>query len=98
LINFVNSALTYYTWGIVCILIFFLFAIGRFYEEKSGRRSFYALFLVPLVLLGIAAIIYAPLSPLIVGNFWGDLVRCIGGIVLGGAGLYLLGLMIGGRS
>jgi len=75
-----------------------LFAIARFYEEKSGRRSFYMLFLVPLLLLGIAAIIYAPLSPLIVGNFWGDLLRCLGGVVLGGAGVYLLRLMIGGRS
>lgn len=98
MIDIVNTALTYYTWGIVCILVFFLFTIARFYQEKSGRRTYYALFLIPTALFAMAAFIYAPLSPQIVGNFWGDLLRGVGGILLGGIGLYLLRLMIGGRS
>ena len=98
MIDIVNTALTYYTWGVVCIIVFVLFTIARFYEEKSGRRTYYVLFLIPIILFAIAAFIYAPLSPQIVGNFWGDLLRCLGGVILGGTGVYLLRLMIGGRS
>jgi len=76
-----------------------LFLIARFYEEKSGRRSFYRLFLIPMALFALAAIRYAMfLAPDIAGDFWGDLMRCIGGITLGISGLFLLKLMIGGRS
>ena len=93
-----NSIFTIYVWGRVCILLFFLYAIARFYEEKSGRRSHYMLFLIPIVLFAIAAIRYALLGSGITGDFLGDLMRCIGGVVLGGTGIFLLGLMIGGRS
>lgn len=93
-----SGILTIYVWGLVCILLYFLFAIARFYEEKSGRRSFYPLFLIPLGLFAAAAIRYALQAPNIVGDFWGDLMRFIGGVILGGASIYLLNLMIGGRS
>jgi hypothetical protein len=75
-----------------------LFSIARFYEEKSGRRSFYAVFLVPMVLFAVAAIRYLWFMPDIVGDFWGDLMRFAGGITLVGIGYFLLKLMIGGRS
>jgi hypothetical protein len=98
LINLVSSILTIYTWGIVCIILFFLLAIARFYENKSGRRSFYILFLIPISLFAVAAIRYILLTPNIVGDFWGDLMRGIAGITLGGTGFFLLKLMLGGRS
>jgi len=78
--------------------LLFLFFIARFYEEKSGRRSYYSLFLVPFGLFAFAAIKYAFTEPNIVGDFWGDVTRFAGGIVLGGAGFFLLKLMIGGRT
>jgi hypothetical protein len=78
--------------------VFFLFLIARFYEEKSGRRTFYSLFLIPIVLFAVAAINYAFPEPGLVGDFWGDLLRFVGGVILGGTGLFLLRLMIGGRS
>ena len=81
----------------ICILVYFLFTIARFYEEKSGRRSFYSLFLIPIGLFAIAAIKYGFSQQNIVGDFWGDLIRFFGGVVLGGAGYFLLRLMIGGR-
>jgi hypothetical protein len=98
LIDLVSSVSILYTWTIVCILVFFLFLIARFYEEKSGRRTFYSLFLIPIVLFLAAAIKYAFPEPSLVGDFWGDLLRFVGGVILGGAGLFLLRLMIGGRS
>jgi hypothetical protein len=82
---------------VICTLIFFLFAIGRFYEAKSRQRSFYAFFLIPIGLFAAAAIEYAWLAPAITGAFWSDILRFIGGIILGSAGLFLLNLMIGGH-
>ena len=88
--------LTIYIWGLICVLIFFLFAIGRFYEKKSGHRSYYQLFLFPIGTFAIAAVLYAGNTSSIVGIFWADLLRFAGGLVLSGAGFFLLRLMIGG--
>jgi hypothetical protein len=96
--SLVSSVLTIYIWGGVCILLFFLFAIGRFYEQKSGRRSFYPSFFVPMALFAVAAIRYTFLAPAIIGDIWGDMLRFLGGVIVGGFGLFLLRLMIGGRS
>ena len=92
-----NNLLTIYSWGIVCILLFFLFSIARFYEKKSGRYSFFLAFWVPIVLFILAAIRYLFLAPTIAGDIWGDIMRFLGGITLAGFGYFLLRLMIGGR-
>jgi hypothetical protein len=97
LINNITSFLTYYTWGAVCVLLFFLFAIAQFYERKSGHRSYYAAFLVSIALFAIAAVRYAPLAPNITGDLWGDILRFFGGLILGVFGLLLLKYMMGGR-
>ncbi len=96
--NLVSSLLTLYIWGVACILLFFLFAIARFYQRKSGRRSFYSSFLLPIVFFAIAAVRYAVLPSEIVGDLWGDAFRFAGALILGGFGIFLLNLMIGGRS
>src|SRR5512134_2788526 len=96
--NLISSLLTVYTWVIVCILLFFLFAIARFYERKSGRQSFYASFLLPIILFAIATARYIPLAPAIVGDLWADLLRFAAGTLVGGFGLLLLRLMMGSRS
>lgn len=96
--TFINIVLMIYTWIAISILLFFLFGIARFYEIKSGRRSFYPAFLVPIVMFGIAAIRYVIIVPTIVGDLWGDATRFVGGLILGGFGLFLLKLMMGGRS
>ena len=95
--NVVNSILTVYSWGIVCILLFFLYKIAQFYEKKSGRHSYFWTFLIPAVLFGVAAIRYVYLAPAIAGDPWGDLMKFVGGVMLGGFGFYLLRLMVGGR-
>ena len=98
MINLVSSVLIIYTWAAICVIILFLFAIARFYEEKSGRRSYYSLFFIPVILFSIAAIIFVFPKPGITGHIWADLMRFLGGIILGVAGFRLLNLMIGGRS
>jgi hypothetical protein len=72
-----------------------LFEIGRFYQEKSGRKSYYLLFLIPTGLFAIAAFIYAFWPSLIFGVFWADLFRFVGGLVLISVAYFLLKLMLG---
>jgi hypothetical protein len=97
--SLISTILTIYIWGIVCVLLYFLFAIARFYQQKSGRRSYYQAFLVSLALFALAALRYIFVSPTaITGDVWGDLLRFSGGLIAGGFGLFLLRLMIGGRT
>jgi hypothetical protein len=96
--SLISAILTIYIWGAVCFLLYCLFAIARFYQQKSGRRSYYQSFLVSLVLFALAAVRYATVSPAIVGDVWGDMLRLAGGLIAGGFGLFLLRLMIGGRT
>lgn len=94
----VSGFVTLYTWAIVCITLYFLLAIARFYQEKSGQRSYYALYWLAIGLYALAALRYAWLTPAIVGDFWGDLLRFAAGTLVIGAAHYLLKLMIGKRS
>lgn len=96
--SLVNNILTIYSWGVVCILLFFLFAIARFYEKKSGRHTYYWSFAGPIILFALAAIRYVFLMPDIVGDVLGDLMRFMGGLLLILFGVFLLRLMTGGRS
>jgi len=88
--------LTLYSWGGVSVLLFFIFAIARFFERKSSRRSFYSLFLLPVLLFLGSAMRYILIDDF-VGDLWGDLGRILGGVLICGLGLYLLNLMTGGR-
>jgi hypothetical protein len=91
-----GSILTLYTWGGVSILLFFLFAIARFFERKSSRQSLYQFFLVPVVFFMGSAVSYA-----LVGDFMGDPLADLGRVIAGtaviGLGYFLLHLMTGGR-
>ena len=90
------NVLTLYIWGGVSVLLFFLFAIARFFERKSSRRSLYPLFLLPILLFMGSAIRYILVGDF-VGDLWGDLGSVLGGMLVCGLGFYLLNLMTGGR-
>ncbi len=97
--------LTLYTWGAVCGLLFFLFGIARFFEQRRleknsprKKRFYYPLLLLPAILFAVSAIIYAFNQTLIVGNFWADLLRVMGGVVFVYLGYLLVNTMMGGRS
>ena len=97
--------LTLYTWGAVCGLLFLLFGIARFFEQRRleknsprKKRFYYPLLLLPAILFAVSAIIYAFDQTLIVGNFWADLLRVIGGSVFVYLGYSLVNTMMGGRS
>lgn len=91
-----DAGLTWATWIIVGVLIVVLYRIARFYQVTSGRRTYYRLFLVPLALLLVAAMLN------VLGDssngLWRDAMLLAGGISLIGLGYYLLQLMTGSRS
>lgn len=94
--SLISSILALYTWGGVSTLLFFLFAIARFFERRSSRKSFYPLFLLPVLLFAGSALRYFAIGDF-VGDPWGDLGRIIGGALVCGLGYFLLNLMTGGR-
>jgi hypothetical protein len=97
--------LTLYSWVLVGSLIYLLTLIARFYEKKyaelyrdaSRQRTFYQLFLAPLLLFLAAAGSYALINDL-AGNTWGDLGLFVGGILLALLSHRLQHLMTGGRQ
>jgi hypothetical protein len=94
--SFLAKIIALYTWGGVSILLFFLFAIARFFERKSARKSFYPLFLLPVLLFLGSALRYLFVGDF-VGDLWGDLGRVIGAVLVCGLGYFLLNLMTGER-
>ncbi|OQY37623.1 MAG: hypothetical protein B6243_00045 [Anaerolineaceae bacterium 4572_5.2] len=104
LMELLNQILTLYNWGVFCILLFFLFWIARFFEQRLSEKKdtkkslLYPFFLVPMILFFISAVIYALSGKLIVGNQLADILRIIGGIIFAAVGFALLQTMMGGRT
>jgi len=94
---FANSLLIIYVWSIVITHLIIIMAIARFYERKSARRAYYRWFVIPAVVLMIAAFRYAFLPDQLVGDMWGDTLRLIGGVMSIGLTIFLLKLMMGKR-
>jgi len=92
-----NSILTLYNWGIVVILLAFQFFIARFYEKKSGQRSYHLFFFIPVSLFSIASIRYAFISGDLAGDILGDSLLFIGGGILVTLSTLLFRLMMGGK-
>ena len=89
---------------LVAVLIYFLIRIARFYESKYAelyrdsprQRTYYQLFLIPILLFVVAAGRYAFLGEFC-GDPIGDLALLVGGIILVVLGYRLQELMTGGH-
>ncbi len=99
------SILILYSGVLIAILIFFLLRIARFYEKKyaeiyknaSRQRTWHQLLYIPMALFAVAAGRYAFLNDF-VGDLWGDIALCFGGIMLAAVGHHILRLMTGGNQ
>lgn len=88
-----NQFLVLYTWFPLAILLFLLLLIARFYERFSQARTLFRLFMLPIVLFGMAAVRYASLDrpgPDLVA----DVISGLAGVILIFLCLRLYGLMI----
>ncbi len=92
-----NQILLLYIWFPLAAVIAILLLIARFYESFSGDRTFYLLYLLPLVLFGAGAVRYASIDQ-IAGDVPGDVLTGTGGIILTGLSLWLYHQMTSGRE
>ncbi len=97
MVDEVRVGLSLYAWGGVAVCLSFLYLIARFYQVKSGERSYYQVALIPALLFVIGALWYALSDQDFVGQVIPDLAYTVGGIILLVWGAYLLRLMTGRR-
>lgn len=96
--NWFNSAISLYSWIVAAAIVFFLYHIARFFEEKAGQRSYYQVFLIPMIAFVLGALQYMWRSDDFVGDILGDALFFGGGLALVLASGYLLHLMVGRRK
>ncbi len=98
------SILTLYTWVLGAGLIWILRSIARFYQKKHAelyqdtppQRTYYQFFIIPIISLLLAAILYAILGDFS-GHRSGDIAFLVGGVVLTWSSYHLHKMMTGGR-
>lgn len=76
-----SQFLMLYGWFPLAVVLILLLLIARFYERSSGERTYFQLFIVPIVLFGIGTTRYSSVNR-IAGDWLGDLLMGAGGIVL----------------
>lgn len=91
-----NQALWVFGWFPLATLILLLLLIARFYAQFSGLRTYYALYMIPLVLFGASAVRYANVNQN-AGDLFGDALAAVAGVVLTVLSLFLLHMMVGRR-
>jgi len=88
-----NQFLVLYTWFILAALLLFVLLIARFYQNFSGERTFFQLYVVPIAFFGMASIRYTSLER-IARDPVADLMLAVGGIILISLCIRLYWLMI----
>jgi hypothetical protein len=86
-----------YAWFVLAALIWIMLLIARFYQQFSGENTHFRLYLLPLVLFGVAAVRYASLSQT-AGDWLGDGAGALAGGILLLLSLHLYRLMTAGRD
>ncbi|MDZ4770682.1 MAG: hypothetical protein SGJ24_16270 [Chloroflexota bacterium] len=91
-----SQLLTLYTWFLLAAFIAFLLLIARFYGRFAGERTYYLLFLVPIILFGVEAVRQTRLR--VVDDAVGALLAAVAGLVLIGLSALLVYRMTTGRT
>ena len=92
-----NQILLLYTWFPLAGVIALMLLVARFYHNFSGDRTYYHLYLVPLVLFGLGMVRYASVDQ-IAGDVAGDLLMGVAGAVLMSLSVLLYRRMTAGRK
>lgn len=95
--SLVSRVLMAWAWVAATAILFCLYMIARFFQQKAEQRSYYELFLVPLVLYLLASFqCLLPGSDYATNEVANTLFFLAGSSTLA-LGSYLLNLMTGGR-
>jgi hypothetical protein len=86
-----------YTWFALAAVLFFLLLIARFYQKFSGERTYFRLFLVPMLLFSVAVVRYSSIDRIARDPF-ADLFLAAAGLLLAWLCIRLYRRMTAGRS
>jgi type II secretory pathway component PulF len=92
-----SQLLMLYTWFVLAAILSFVMLIARFYEKFSGQRTYFRLFLMPILLFGAAAVRYASIDQ-VAHDAFGDLLTASGGALLALLCIHLYRRMLVGRG
>lgn len=87
-----QKILNIYSWLAASLIMIFITAIANFYQKKFGARTFYYLYLVPIIILLIPAFQFFPYF-----TFLGEAVELLGSVSAFLATYYLYRTMVGVR-
>ncbi|MGQ9585076.1 MAG: hypothetical protein ACUVXG_06700 [Anaerolineae bacterium] len=93
-----SRGLIFSAWIAATALVFCLYMIARFFQQKSGERSYYQLFLVPLGLYLVTAFRCVVSDADFAVNLPSDALLFLAGASTVTLGSYLYNLMTGGRK
>lgn len=94
--NSAHQLLTIYTWFGLSAFIFLMALIARFYQRLSSQRTYYQLFIIPVVAFAAATIRFSS-QDRITGDILGDSMLLVGGASLAVLCLHMYRLMTSGR-
>lgn len=77
----VSQLLLLYGWFALAALLLLVMLISRFYQQFSGEKTRYRLFLLPIIGFGIAAVRYASIDR-ISGDLLADGLSALSGVCL----------------
>lgn len=91
-----TQALTVYAWFPLAAYVSIILLIARFYHKQTGERTYFVLYLVPIILFGIAAAHYASINR-VMGAILGDILLFVAGAIFSVLCLVLFRRMTTGR-
>jgi hypothetical protein len=92
-----NQLLLLYTWFILAGVLFFLLLIARLYHQFSGERTFFRLFILPIILFGLAVVRYNSIDR-VAHDMLGSSLAALAGVILIGLCARLYFQMTAGRE
>lgn len=90
-----HQVLTVVSWGAVAVLLILLALIARKYETLSGERTYFKLFVLPVIAFAGAALRHVQRDQ-VAGDTAGDLFLLVGGVSLAALCLHMYRLMTSG--
>ncbi len=92
-----NQLLLLYTWFILAGVLFFLLLVARLYQQFSGERTFSRLFILPIILFGLAVVRYNSIDQ-VAHDTLGSTLAALAGVILIGLCARLYYQMTAGRE
>ncbi|MCC6801640.1 MAG: hypothetical protein IT319_02050 [Anaerolineae bacterium] len=89
-----NQLIILFGWFLLVGLILFLMLIARFYQRFAGEKTYYQLFLIPMMLFGVQVVRRTNFSH----DPFGNLSAALGGVMLLALSLFLYRRMTKGRG